>query len=86
MKKILILLALWPSLMFGGYTKEHIVESCINYKRNVVGRMIKEFQEESSGKSSQGLMLLKHYHTGAGRMMLEFGCLGLIRQLEEDHK
>ena len=69
-----------------GYTKEHIVESCINYKRNVVGRMIKEFQEESSGKSSQGLMLLKHYHTGAGRMMLEFGCLGLIRQLEEDHK
>ena len=58
----------------------------MNYKRIVVDKMIQEFREESAEKNPQELMLLREYHTGAGRMMLEFGCLGLIKQLEEDHK
>ena len=86
LRMLIVLMALWPTLMLGGYTKEHIQKSCENYKEVVVKRMIEEFREESPQKNPQELMLLREYHTGAARMMLEFGCFGLINQLEEDYK
>ncbi len=80
MKLLLILLALLPTLMLGGYTTEHIQKSCENYKQD----RVRHLYRMTSYIPGHPAHYMDFYIMGQGLQIFE--CNGLIKQLEEDYK